>query len=227
MELAAQFRALMLPVLQRNPHLSKSAKKLLLGRLLHITCAGKNRDTVRHTMTQLAGLPSGEGATTQHKHEMSEQVNGLLIHLLALLDGAEHSDGLDQEQLLSRTLKQLELFHEHLLLLADRKRYHQHSMSQLLQLVASRLHGNEAALEKAANETFDRILHSVDPRSVEQSVEKSTMKPAAFYKADLFDAMTEKHSQLLNYHQKGRLMRDFRGTYRSELRRALKKEAAT
>jgi len=49
-------------------------------------------------------------------------------------------------------------------------------------------------------------------------VGKKGLKTSTFYKARVYDAICEKFAQLREYHERGRLVRDFRSTYRKCLK---------
>jgi predicted component of type VI protein secretion system len=82
-----------------------------------------------------------------------------------------------------------------------------------------RLAGVDRALEQTAQEFLDRLLDAFDPDAAKAYVGQKGLKPSAFYKASVYDALCEKFAQLREYHRRGRLVRDFRATFKNHLKR--------
>lgn len=82
-----------------------------------------------------------------------------------------------------------------------------------------RLAGVDRALEQTAQEFLDRLLDAFDPEAAKAYVGQKGLKPSAFYKASVYDALCEKFAQLREYHRRGRLVRDFRATFKNHLKR--------
>ena len=85
--------------------------------------------------------------------------------------------------------------------------------------IQERLAGVDRALEKTAQEFLDRLLDAFDPEAAKAYVGQKGLKPTAFYKAAVYDALCEKFAQLREYHRRGRLVRDFRAAFKSHLKR--------
>ncbi|MBE0617855.1 MAG: hypothetical protein IH608_08020 [Proteobacteria bacterium] len=81
-----------------------------------------------------------------------------------------------------------------------------------------RLSGVDRALERTAQEFLDRLLEAFDPEAAKAYVGQKGIKLSSFYKASVYDALCEKFSQLRAYHEKGRLVRDFRATFKKYLK---------
>lgn len=93
------------------------------------------------------------------------------------------------------------------------------SMNEVVdQLVDREFHVN-TAMHDAAQMLFDRIYSSFDPGKAKNHLDQSVTREGVALKAALYDAMCEKYEQLLDYHQNGRLLKDFRGAYKSELKK--------
>ncbi len=92
-------------------------------------------------------------------------------------------------------------------------------MRETVKAAAFRIKEQERALESSAGESFDRILGALDPQTVEGSVGGAKVKIGPFHKAALYDAMVEKYGQIKAYHEKGRLVRDFRAAYKSNFKK--------
>ena len=93
------------------------------------------------------------------------------------------------------------------------------SMNEVVdQLVDREFHVN-TAMHDAAQMLFDRIYSSFDPGKAKNYLDQSVTREGVALKAALYDAMCEKYEQLLDYHQNGRLLKDFRGAYKSELKK--------
>lgn len=88
----------------------------------------------------------------------------------------------------------------------------------LVEQVQARLAAVEGAVQQTAQEFFDRLLQALDPDTARAFVGKPGLRPAPLYKAAVFDAYAEKFSQLAEYHGKGRLVRDFRASFKRNLR---------
>jgi len=81
-----------------------------------------------------------------------------------------------------------------------------------------RLSQVDRALEQTAQEFLDRLLEAFDPEVAKAYVGQKGIKPSSFYKASVYDALCEKFSQLRAYHDRGRLVRDFRATFKRYLK---------
>ena len=84
--------------------------------------------------------------------------------------------------------------------------------------LGKKLQDNDEAIKRSAKESFDRLLLSINPQTAKSYVSGASMKIGPFYKSALFDAACEKYEQLLVYHEKGRLVRDFNAMYKSHLK---------
>ncbi|HSH70444.1 MAG TPA: hypothetical protein VK997_11035 [Deferrisomatales bacterium] len=89
----------------------------------------------------------------------------------------------------------------------------------LLEQVRTRTDAVERAVQQTAQEFFDRLMQALDPAAARAFVGKPGLRPAPLYKAAVFDAYAEKFSQLAEYHGKGRLVRDFRASFKRNLRK--------
>lgn len=88
----------------------------------------------------------------------------------------------------------------------------------LLDRVQARAEAVDRAVQRTAQEFFDRVLQALDPDTARAFVGKQGLRPAPLYKAAVFDAYAEKFGQLAEYHRKGRLVRDFRASFKRNLR---------
>lgn len=109
----------------------------------------------------------------------------------------------------------------------DNKRFLNVSPEEVLKSVEVRLRHGDDASKLAAQEMFDRLLKSVDPVAAKDYVEEKGLRFGPFHKAALYDAVCEKFAQMSEYHEKGRLVRDFRAMYRSRLAELAKSEGVT
>jgi len=92
------------------------------------------------------------------------------------------------------------------------------SLKEIIQQLKEKLQDNDDAIKRSAKESFDRLLLSVNPQTAKSYVSGASMKIGPFYKSALFDAACEKYEQLMVYHEKGRLVRDFNAMYKSHLK---------
>ena len=88
--------------------------------------------------------------------------------------------------------------------------------------LVKQLYGNDlniqTVINDSAQEMFDRIFDSLDPAKAENHLDQSVRREGVEYKAALYDAMCEKHEQLLDYHHTGRMLKDFRRAYKTKLK---------
>lgn len=76
-------------------------------------------------------------------------------------------------------------------------------------------------MRKAANQSFDQLLRAISPEIAMQHKSKKKWQTESSYKAELFDKLREKFEHLQAYHQKGRLVRDFRSLYKMFYKQSL------
>ena len=74
------------------------------------------------------------------------------------------------------------------------------------------------SMNASAQEIFDRLLSSFDPIKAEGFLDQSIVRKKLEHKAALYDAMCEKYEQICEYHENGRLLKDFRREYRKNLK---------
>lgn len=74
-------------------------------------------------------------------------------------------------------------------------------------------------LHKAFNESVERMLNALNPEYLRSYVKKRTMQSDKAYKSELFDSYEEKFVQLVAYHEKGRLFKDFWALFRENLKK--------
>lgn len=91
----------------------------------------------------------------------------------------------------------------------------------VLEAVEKMLQVNDKAMEQAAQESFDRLLSAFDPESAKLKVSKKMFGTSTSYKASLYDSVTDKYHQLKLYHDKGRLVRDYRAIFKKYLKQNL------
>ena len=131
--------------------------------------------------------------------------------LAQLVDGATVVQGTDELKLLRVALQRLTARAQ---VLAETVRKPGLPLSALLERAARDLQAHDHALEHAARESFERVLSALNPQTLKQSIPKKTLSSEATYKAALFDAVVEKFSQIEMYHNKGRLVRDYKAAYK-------------
>jgi hypothetical protein len=99
-------------------------------------------------------------------------------------------------------------------------------LREVLGRLSARLAATDAAVKKAAQEAFDRLLQSVSPAFIEAQAGGKGMKVGPFHKAGLYEAWSQKFGQLQDYHRAGRLVGDFRASYRRHVQRELERKEA-
>lgn len=78
---------------------------------------------------------------------------------------------------------------------------------------------NKENLQRAFNESVERMLNALNPEYLKSYVKKRTMQSDKAYKSELFDSYEEKFVQLVAYHEKGRLFKDFWALFRENLKK--------
>ena len=131
--------------------------------------------------------------------------------LARLVDGATIIPGTDELKLLRVALQRLTARAE---VLAETVRKPGLPLSALLERAARDLQAHDHALEHAARESFERVLSALNPKALKKQIPKKTLVTETAYKAALFDAVVEKFNQIEMYHNKGRLVRDYRSAYK-------------
>jgi len=127
------------------------------------------------------------------------------------VDGATVEQGADELKLLRTAVQRLA---ERAQVLAETVRKPGLPLSALLERAARDLQAHDHALEHAARESFERVLNALSPEILKKNVPKKALSTEATYKAAMFDAMVEKFNQLEMYHNKGRLVRDYKAAYK-------------
>lgn len=98
------------------------------------------------------------------------------------------------------------------------KRYDNLSTTEMLtKIQQENRHHNDAMLD-TLQIMFDRIFESINPDAAENYLDQSMLQVGPLKKAALFDASKEKYHQLLEYHQSGKFIRDYKVNYKRYLR---------
>jgi len=131
--------------------------------------------------------------------------------LARLVDGATVAQGTDELKLLVTAVQRLSARAQ---VLAETVHKPGLPLSALLERAARDLQAHDHALEHAARESFERVLNALNPETLKKNIPKKTLTTETAYKAALFDAVVEKFNQLEMYHNKGRLVRDYKAAYK-------------
>lgn len=135
----------------------------------------------------------------------------VIQQLAQLVDGATVAQDADELKLLRVVLQRLASRAQ---ILAETVRKPGMPLSALLERAARDLQAHDHALEHAARESFERVLSALNPQILKMNIPKKTLTTETAYKAALFDAVVEKFSQIEMYHNKGRLVRDYKAAYK-------------
>lgn len=135
--------------------------------------------------------------------------------LVQLIDGASVTQGADELALLQAALQRLT---DRTSALAGVLQKPGLPLNALLERAARDLATHDSALEQAAQESFDRVLSSLNPDELKKHVAKKALSTESMYKAALFDGAVEKFKQIEMYHDKGRLVRDYKMAYKKHVR---------
>ena len=167
-------------------------------------------DLLRAVAAELASIPQVAGGTPVFTAELGPWREAIQ-ELARLVDGATVIAGTDELKLLRVALERLTA---RALVLAETVRKPGLPLSALLERAARDLQAHDHALEHAARESFERVLSALNPETLKKNIPKKKLFTETAYKAALFDAVVEKFNQIEMYHNKGRLVRDYRAAYK-------------
>ncbi len=168
---------------------------------------GDMTDVLRATAGEFSSAPLTTAADATQLGPWREAIQALA----QLVDGATVVQGTDELKLLRVALQRLTARAQ---VLAETVRKPGLPLSALLERAARDLQAHDHALEHAASESFERVLSALNPQMLKKSMPKKTLVTETAYKAALFDAVVEKFSQIEMYHNKGRLVRDYKAAYK-------------
>lgn|GEM_PF-6672758 len=222
----------------RTAGMSAAGRKKAIGVCLAYRLRGlsheqaeKAASAILQTISGRAGTsPTGPGtaatATLATGSVLSESQLQRLRAVVALLGGTV-ADDVRVDEILSAVERSAHSLVDEVYRVGDNKRFLNVSPENVLRSVEVRLRHGDDASKLAAQEMFDRLLKSVDPVAAKDYVEEKGLRFGPFHKAALYDAVCEKFAQMSEYHEKGRLVRDFRAMYRSRLAELAKSEDVT
>jgi len=164
-------------------------------------------ELLRSVATEFAVVPPASAPVSVAQAPWREAIQDLA----RLVDGATVEQGADELKLLRTAVQRLA---ERAQVLAETVRKPGLPLSALLERAARDLQAHDHALEHAARESFERVLNALSPEILKKNVPKKALSTEATYKAAMFDAMVEKFNQLEMYHNKGRLVRDYKAAYK-------------
>lgn len=186
-------------------------------RALRISLAYRLRELQSDAMIEVLHAVAGEFSSAPSTSSTPVAVTELapwreaIQQLARLVDGSTVVQGTDELKLLRVALQRLTARAQ---VLAETVRKPGLPLSALLERAARDLQVHDHALEHAARESFERVLSALNPQTLKMSIPKKTLATETAYKAVLFDAVVEKFSQIEMYHNKGRLVRDYKAAYK-------------
>jgi len=157
-----------------------------------------------------------ENVSTQKSQDLPVEFSNAaseIMTLLGLVSTKKHLDQLDVKQVL-QTLNNIK---------SDLDGINKKAVASIpegvnkLQLLQSE-HDN--AMNASAQEMLDRILDSVNPAKASRYLDQSIDRKGINEKADMYDALCEKYEQLHAYHENGRMLKDFKRSYRNKIKKA-------
>jgi len=92
------------------------------------------------------------------------------------------------------------------------------TISEMLAKIQQKSELHDDAMLNAAQIMFDRIFESINPDSAEDYLDQSVLQVGPLKKSALLDASKEKYNQLMEYHQNGNFIRDYKVNYKRYLR---------
>lgn len=186
-------------------------------RLLRICLAHYLKEVPRNALTNVLRAVASEFAAAPLATGTPTPATELgpwreaIQQLARLVDGASIVQGTDELKLLLTAVQRLSARAQ---VLAETVHKPGLPLSALLERAAHDLQAHDHALEHAARESFERVLNALNPEMIKKNLPKKTLSSEAAYKGALFDAVVEKFSQLEMYHNKGRLVRDYKAAYK-------------
>lgn len=148
-----------------------------------------------------------------------------LQNVLTLLGGAI-AEGAGLEEAVSELERSAQNVAEQVYAMADKKRFMNMPVSDVLGVIDARVRHADEASKHAVQEAFDRLLKSLDPAAAKDQIGEKGLRIGPFHKAAMYDAVCEKYAQMSEYHEKGRLVRDFRAMYKTQLAELAKNEGS-
>lgn len=148
-----------------------------------------------------------------------------LQNVLTLL-GGEIAEGVGLEESVSELERSAQNVAEQVYAMADKKRFMNMPVSDVLGVIDARVRHSDEASKHAVQEAFDRLLKSLDPAAAKDQIGEKGLRIGPFLKAAMYDAVCEKYAQMSEYHEKGRLVRDFRAMYKTQLAELAKNEGS-
>ena len=167
-------------------------------------------DMLRALATEFSSAPPALGTPPASAIEQGPWREAVQ-ELARLVDGATVVQGTDELKLLRTAVQRLTARAQ---VLAETVHKPGLPLSALLERAARDLQAHDHALEHAARESFERVLNALNPETLKKNIPKKTLSTDTTYKAALFDAVVEKFNQLEMYHNKGRLVRDYKAAYK-------------
>jgi len=92
------------------------------------------------------------------------------------------------------------------------------TISEMLTKIQQNTQHHDDAMLNTAQIMFDRIFESINPDAAENYLDQSVLQVGPLKKSALLDASKEKYNQLLEYHQSGKFIRDYKVNYKRYLR---------
>lgn len=96
------------------------------------------------------------------------------------------------------------------------------SIAQSLEIIEKRQQAHNSAMTKAMEMIIDRLLATLNPETAENQAEQSRIAVGPLKKAAVLASLKEKYEQVLAYQQQGKMLRDFKVHYNSELKKQTK-----
>jgi len=103
------------------------------------------------------------------------------------------------------------------------KRSEDLTISEMLTEIKRNIEYHDKAMLNAAQIMFDRIFKAINPDNAENYLDQSVLQVGPLRKSALLDASKEKYHQLLEYHQSGKFIRDYKVNYKQYLRKVSSK----
>lgn len=202
-------------------HLPPAEEREALRLWLAHRLAGRPRGSLRETLEGLLALlePAGAGGGGPAPAEPAGSALEPLLAVARQLYGEGWLPSRSPSEDARRAAEALgELCERLRQLVSETRGPGRAPLPEVVEALSARTSRVDAALRRAAQDAFDRLLHAMSPASLEAQGVAGALKVGPFHRAALFEAWAEKHAQLEAYHRAGRLVSDFRAAFRRHLR---------
>ncbi len=147
-------------------------------------------------------------------NRLREKLNAINQELFAETLPDENDD-----QLLGKLSVQLFDVKQKILTVAQASNENMNSLPQALEVIERQAANRQKAMYEAVQIIIDRLIDSFDPESFEKFIDKKVMRVGPLKKAAMLDVAKDKYEQVAAYQKEGKMLRDFKVHYKSQLKK--------